>query len=132
MIVFFASTFCEAMVLKDPVASSARAATTTAPRGAWSPSSWRTKPSVQIPEYPDKDELKKAEEELSKVAPLVFAGEVRTLQEDLALASEGEKFVLFGGDCAESFKEFSTDHIRDTFRVLLHHGLRRPVRQNQR
>lgn len=91
--------------------------------GVWSPSSWRTKQSVQIPEYPDQNALEEVEEKLSNSAPLVFAGEVRNLQEQLALASRGKTFVLFGGDCAESFDEFSVDHIRDTFRVILQMSL---------
>ena len=37
----------------------------------------------------------------------------------LAQASRGEAFLLQGGDCAESFDDFSANHIRDTFRVLL-------------
>ena len=41
------------------------------------------------------------ENKLSKAAPLVFAGEVRTLQEELAKASSGQGFLLMGGDCAE-------------------------------
>lgn len=60
---------------------------------------------------------------LEKCSPLVFAGEVRTLQEELAKASLGQAFVLMGGDCAESFKEFSVNHIRDTFRVILQMSL---------
>jgi 3-deoxy-7-phosphoheptulonate synthase len=47
----------------------------------------------------------------------VFAGEVRTLQEELAKASLGQGFLLMGGDCAEAFNEFSVNHVRDTFRV---------------
>jgi len=88
---------------------------------------------MQIPEYADQDELKKVEYELSKSAPLVFAGEVDTLNDQLAQAALGQSFVIFGGDCAESFDEFSTDHIRDTFRVILQmaliltHGGGKPV-----
>lgn len=89
----------------------------------WSPSSWRKLPVKQPPNYPDKEEEKKVLDKLSKVSPLVFAGEVRTLQEDLAKASLGQGFVLMGGDCAESFDEFSVNHIRDTFRVLLQMAL---------
>jgi 3-deoxy-7-phosphoheptulonate synthase len=51
--------------------------------------------------------------------PLVFAGEVRRLKADLAKAARGEAFLLQGGDCAESFGEFSADNIRDTFKVML-------------
>jgi 3-deoxy-7-phosphoheptulonate synthase len=89
----------------------------------WSPSSWRTKEAKQIPKYPDEEALKQAEYQLSRSAPLVFAGEVRNLGDQLAAASMGNAFVIFGGDCAESFDEFSTDHIRDTFRVILQMAL---------
>lgn len=102
-------------------------------RGAWSPSSWRTKESRQIPQYEDPQALQQAEADLRKCAPLVFAGEIRSLSDQLAQASLGNAFVLFGGDCAESFDEFSTNHIRDTFRVILQmalvltHGGGKPV-----
>jgi 3-deoxy-7-phosphoheptulonate synthase len=56
---------------------------------------------------------------LAKYPPLVFAGEVRRLKAELAAASRGEAFLLQGGDCAESFAEFSADTIRDTFKVML-------------
>jgi 3-deoxy-7-phosphoheptulonate synthase len=56
---------------------------------------------------------------LSGSAPLVFAGEVDHLRAELAEVAEGRAFLLQGGDCAESFAEFSADNIRDTFRVLL-------------
>jgi 3-deoxy-7-phosphoheptulonate synthase len=86
----------------------------------WKPDSWREKPAKHIPDdYPDTEALSAAEEELSGYPPLVFAGEVRTLRERLAAVSRGEAFLLQGGDCAESFKEFRADNIRDTFRVLL-------------
>lgn len=49
----------------------------------------------------------------------MFAGEARSLEERLAQAAVGKAFLLQGGDCAESFKEFNANNIRDTFRVLL-------------
>ena len=85
----------------------------------WSPESWRKKSVVQIPEYPDVQELEAAEEKLRSYPPLVFAGEARRLREQLAEASEGRAFILQGGDCAESFADFHPNYIRDTFRVLL-------------
>ena len=51
--------------------------------------------------------------------PLVFAGEVRSLKNSLSEVSDGNAFLLQGGDCAESFSEFHADNIRDTFRVIL-------------
>ena len=86
---------------------------------AWSKSDWRGKPRVQMPDYPDADALSAVEARLATYPPLVFAGEARTLREDLAAAGRGEAFLLQGGDCAESFAEFSADTVRDTFRVML-------------
>jgi 3-deoxy-7-phosphoheptulonate synthase len=92
--------------------------TTKAP-GAWDPNSWRDRPIRQVPVYPDADKLAAMEHRLAKYPPLVFAGEARRLKAQLALASEGKAFVLQGGDCAESFADFTANIIRDTFRVLL-------------
>ncbi|WP_409197312.1 class II 3-deoxy-7-phosphoheptulonate synthase [Jannaschia sp. W003] len=85
----------------------------------WTRSDWRAKPRVQMPEYPDADALEATEARLRRYPPLVFAGEARTLRSELAAAGRGEAFLLQGGDCAESFAEFSADTIRDTFKVML-------------
>jgi 3-deoxy-7-phosphoheptulonate synthase len=85
----------------------------------WSPTSWREKPILQQPAYPNKDELKRVLKELGNYPPLVFAGEAKRLKEQLADVSEGNGFLLQGGDCAESFSEFHADNIRDTFKALM-------------
>ena len=85
----------------------------------WQKSGWRQKPRVQMPDYLDAQALNAVEAQLSKYPPLVFAGETRTLKAKLGAASRGEAFLLQGGDCAESFAEFSADNIRDTFKVML-------------
>lgn len=85
----------------------------------WTPDSWRSKPVLQVPEYPDTNALKVVEERLKSYPPLVFAGEARALQNRLASVSRGEAFLLQGGDCAESFAEHGADNIRDFFRVFL-------------
>ena len=85
----------------------------------WQNNSWRKYRAKHIPEYPDKHGLKIVEETLKAFPPLVFAGEVRSLRKALSEVAEGNGFLLQGGDCAESFTEFSADNIRDTFRVLL-------------
>ncbi len=86
----------------------------------WTPASWRAKPAKHIPsDYPDADALARVETTLRAMPPLVFAGEARRLKELLAQVSEGKAFLLQGGDCAESFKEFAADNIRDTFRLIL-------------
>src|ERR1700761_5097013 len=86
----------------------------------WTPSSWRARPARHIPaDYPDMEALKSAEAELRRLPPLVFAGEARRLTNLLGNVAHGKAFLLQGGDCAESFKEFHADNIRDTFRLLL-------------
>jgi len=85
----------------------------------WTKSDWRAKPRVQMPDYPDAAALNGVEAQLGRMPPLVFAGEARRLKADLAKAARGEAFLLQGGDCAESFAEFSADNIRDTFKVML-------------
>ncbi|PKP78736.1 MAG: 3-deoxy-7-phosphoheptulonate synthase class II, partial [Alphaproteobacteria bacterium HGW-Alphaproteobacteria-3] len=85
----------------------------------WKPESWRAKPAKHLPAYPDEAALAAVEARLRSYPPLVFAGEARKLTAELADVCEGRAFLLQGGDCAESFAEFSADNIRDTFRVLL-------------
>ena len=85
----------------------------------WKKSDWRKLPRVQMPDYVDAAALEKVEAQLSNYPPLVFAGEARDLKAQLASASRGEAFLLQGGDCAESFEQFTADGIRDTFKVML-------------
>ncbi|KAK3031626.1 hypothetical protein RJ639_037374 [Escallonia herrerae] len=87
----------------------------------WTVESWKSKKVLQIPEYPDEAELESVLRTLEGFPPLVFAGEARNLEERLAEAAVGR--ALQGGDCAESFKEFSANNIRNTFRVLLQMGV---------
>ncbi len=85
----------------------------------WNRDSWREFNILQQPKYPDLKELKEIEEKLKSLPPLVFAGEARSLKEELAKVCNGEAFLLQGGDCAESFTNFNANNIRDMFKVLL-------------
>lgn len=85
----------------------------------WTKSDWRSKPRVQMPDYPDEAALNAVEKALAQMPPLVFAGEARKLKRALGEVAAGRAFLLQGGDCAESFSEFSADNIRDTFKVIL-------------
>lgn len=99
----------------------------------WVPESWRGRPALQLPQYPDADELAAALHELHELPPLVTSWEVLALKQQLADAQEGKCFVLQGGDCAESFSDCSADVISNRLKVLLQmslvlvHGLRKPV-----
>ncbi|MBW6506828.1 MAG: 3-deoxy-7-phosphoheptulonate synthase class II [Rhodobacteraceae bacterium] len=86
---------------------------------AWTKSDWRKLPRLQMPDYPDAVAVGAVEAQLGRMPPLVFAGEARKLKRALGQVAEGKAFLLQGGDCAESFAEFSADNIRDTFKVLL-------------
>ena len=86
----------------------------------WTPASWRAKPAKHLPtDYPDAAALAGVEQTLRGMPPLVFAGEARRLKTLLGDVADGRAFLLQGGDCAESFKEFHADNIRDTFRLIL-------------
>ncbi len=85
----------------------------------WSPDSWRKMPIVQVPDYPDQTALAEVEAKLKTFPPLLFAGEARELKRRLADVASGKRFLLQGGDCAESFAEHGADHIRDFLRAFL-------------
>src|SRR6476660_2330120 len=90
----------------------------------WTRDSWRKKPVLQVPEYPDQAALEAVERQLAGFPPLVFAGEARSLQKALGRVAMGEGFLFHGADCTESFSEpsannFSANNIRDFLRVFL-------------
>src|SRR5262249_49308526 len=90
------------------------------PMEHWTPASWRAKPAKHMPtDYPDMGQVARVEQTLRGMPPLVFAGEARRLKTLLGDVAQGSAFLLQGGDCAESFKEFHADNIRDTFRLIL-------------
>jgi 3-deoxy-7-phosphoheptulonate synthase len=89
----------------------------------WTPNTWKNFPAKHLPAYQNEAELNGVLESVSKLPPLVFAGESRSLKKELAKVVEGKAFLLQGGDCAESFAEFHPDNIRDTFKVLLQMSL---------
>jgi len=85
----------------------------------WAKTSWRSLPAKQMPVYEDAAALADVTGRLATYPPLVFAGEARTLRARLSDVVDRKAFLLQGGDCAESFNQFSGDFIRDTFRVML-------------
>src|SRR5213592_779150 len=86
---------------------------------AWTPSSWRTLPAGQQPEWPDEGRLDDVLKRLAALPPLVFAGEARSLTAALGDVADGNAFLLQAGDCAESFEAFTADSIRDKLKVIL-------------
>ncbi|RMW95948.1 class II 3-deoxy-7-phosphoheptulonate synthase [Pseudoxanthomonas spadix] len=99
----------------------------------WAPDSWRGRPALQMPTYPDAAALKAALDELARLPPLVTSWEIFALKRQLAQAQEGKRFLLQGGDCAESFSDCQSGLISNRLKVLLQmslvlvHGLQLPV-----
>jgi 3-deoxy-7-phosphoheptulonate synthase len=99
----------------------------------WSPQSWANFPVTQQANYPDATALEKALTELSTLPPLVTSWEILALREQISEAQRGQRFVLQGGDCAESFSECNSQVITNRLKVLLQmsltmvHGLEMPV-----
>ena len=85
----------------------------------WTPDSWKSKTALHQPNYLDEKKLEKTVKKMKKLPPLVFAGEVRSLKNELSKCVDGNGFLLQAGDCAESFAEFHPNYIRDTFRVIM-------------
>ena len=99
----------------------------------WSPASWRERPVLQMPTYPDADAFEATLRELHALPPLVTSWEILTLKQQIAEAQEGKRFILQGGDCAETFDGCTSEVISNRLKVLLQmslvlvHGLRLPV-----
>ena len=99
----------------------------------WGPASWRAFAATQQPVYPDGEALAGVQSELNQLPPLVTSWEILALKKQLAEAQEGKRFVLQGGDCAESFSDCESGLISNRLKVLLQmslvlvHGLRLPV-----
>ena len=72
-------------------------------------------------------------EKLSDLPPLVTSWEILSLREQIAEAQAGKRFLLQGGDCAESFDKCCAPLITNRLKVLLQmslalvHGLQMPV-----
>ncbi len=80
---------------------------------------WPDLPALQQPHWPDAGALADVLTTLSHYPPLVFAGECDNLRDKLALASQGQAFVLQGGDCAETLSGVTGPNIRDRIKTIL-------------
>jgi 3-deoxy-7-phosphoheptulonate synthase len=99
----------------------------------WAPDSWQTFSALQQANYPDPEALARALKKLNDLPPLVTSWEILSLHEQIAEAQAGKRFLLQGGDCAESFEECCSPLITNRLKVLLQmslalvHGLQMPV-----
>jgi len=104
-----------------------------APGSEWSPDSWQRKPAAQQPTYPDAGAVQNVLAQLSRLPPLVTSYEINNLKHQLADAACGQRFLLQGGDCSESFEDCESAAITSKLKILLQmslvlvHGGKKPV-----
>lgn len=99
----------------------------------WTPMSWASRTALQQPQYDDVHSLAESLARLREMPPLVHVGEIKSLKSQIAEASEGRRFILQGGDCAERFVDCTPKAITDKLKIILQmslilvYGLRKPV-----
>ncbi|MGA3072821.1 MAG: 3-deoxy-7-phosphoheptulonate synthase class II [Bryobacteraceae bacterium] len=89
----------------------------------WSPTSWKTRPAEQQPQYPREDQVARVVDEISTLPPLVTSWEINALRAQLAEAARGERFLLQGGDCAERYDHCDSGTIANKLKILLQMSL---------
>jgi 3-deoxy-7-phosphoheptulonate synthase len=89
----------------------------------WTRTSWRTKDARQQPTYPDDEALSSMLDHLAHLPPLVTSWEVENLKAELARAARGERFLLQGGECAESFADCTADVITKRLKIMMQMSL---------
>jgi len=99
----------------------------------WTPTSWKSKLAAHQVVYEDRRAVDRAVEKLSALPPLVTSWEIERLKGLLAQAQRGERFVLQGGDCAETLEDCRPEVITNKLKILLQmslilvHGAKLPV-----
>jgi len=99
----------------------------------WHPASWQSRRALQQPRYADSAAVERVVAALSRLPPIVVSWEIEALRQQIAAAQRGERFVLQGGDCAESFDDCQSDQIAQKLKILLQmslvllHGLKKPI-----
>ena len=99
----------------------------------WHPASWQSKPAQQQAAYADTAALQRTVASLARLPPLVVSWEIEALRDHIAAAQRGERFILQGGDCAETFEDCESDKIAKKLKILLQmslvlvYGLRKPA-----
>ncbi|MDX9912273.1 MAG: 3-deoxy-7-phosphoheptulonate synthase class II [Phycisphaerales bacterium] len=107
---------------RPPAIPSASPASVPTPH-AWDPDSWRSRPAAQQVRYRNEAELHTSLDKLRSLPPLVTSWEIERLRALLAEAQEGKRFLLQGGDCAESLAECRADAITSKLKILLQMSL---------
>ena len=85
----------------------------------WHPGSWSTNyQRKHMPVYHDMNKLSLVKKRLMNVPPLVFAHETIQLKNRIAMAQQGNAYIIQGGDCAESMHMDSVDSVMNLVNLL--------------
>jgi 3-deoxy-7-phosphoheptulonate synthase len=90
---------------------------------SWLPESWRGKRWAGEVAYPDSAALERAVAKVRSMPPLVSSGEIERLKRLLGAAQRGERFLIQGGDCAETLADCRPDVITAKLKILLQMSL---------
>lgn len=85
---------------------------------SWTPDSWKSKVDSQAITY-DPAALESTCARLRRVPPLVTSWEIARLKDLLAEAQQGKRFLLQGGDCAETLLDCQSSVIANKLKILL-------------
>jgi len=90
---------------------------------AWTPDSWKSKLDAQAIVYDDPAALEEACARLRELPPLVTSWEIERLKSLLAEAQQGKRFMVQGGDCAETLADCRSSVIANKLKILLQMSL---------
>jgi len=99
----------------------------------WTPDSWSNYPQSQEVAYPNRAAVASCAATLRELPPLVTSWEIERLKSFIAEAQDGKRFLLQGGDCAESLDDCKAESITSKLKILLQmslvlvHAIKKPV-----
>ena len=74
---------------------------------------------LQQPLWPNQEQYLKIINKIKNYPQLVYPNEINNLKSELKDVARGKKLIIQGGDCAETFKNFSEDMIKNKLKILL-------------
>ena len=80
---------------------------------------WSSLLIKQQPNWPNQQEYNEIIKTLGEYPKIVNEAEISLLKQELKLINKKQSFVIQGGDCAETFKNFNSQSIKNKLEILL-------------
>ena len=87
-------------------------------KNKWNINSWEKFQILQQPNWPNIQKYNQVIDKLINYPSLILPDEINILKKRLKKVASGKAFLLQGGDCAETFKEFSENNIKNKLKIL--------------